>query len=124
MAVDKTWEFAKKLINLSNKEFSKIFPNMTKEEVFNLSLEEVQDKVDNYEYFSTFKLGDVVEDKEGIRYIILDEDINNGCEVFHLFSENGCVECMKKSLLRKVTSTDYVAAMLNYLQLQKDSKDI
>ena len=43
-------------------------------------------------------------------------EIKKRNQIFHLLSENGCVECMKRSLLRRITRTNYIEQLIDSLR--------
>lgn len=117
------WKLAKKIFNagkpggFTSQEFNLIFGNMSKYEVLELDPEEVERKLKEYEDSKKIKVGDVVTAfNEDVKYLVLDEDINNGIKVFCLFSENGCVETIKGSALKKCFHTEWVDKLLNSIR--------
>lgn len=120
MTVEETWELAKKLTFLDKDNgfnsgyFNTVFKGMNKNQVFELSPYEVQKRINTYEKENEICIGDIVVDKDDIKYIVLDECENNG--IFYLLSENGCVERINSSLLRKRVRTNYIKQIIKHLQ--------
>lgn len=122
MTVEEAWELTRKITFLDkdggfdSSYFGKVFSGMNKGQVFELSPYEIKERIEKYDKEHEILVGDIVADKEDIRYFVLDEDLHNGNQIFHLLSENGCVECMKRSLLRRITRTNYVEQLIDSLR--------
>ena len=122
MTVEETWELAKKLTFLDKDNgfdsgyFNTVFKGMNKSQVFELSPYEVQKRIDTYEKENEICISDIVVDKDGIKYIVLDEYENNVLKIFYLLSENGCVERIKQSLIRKSVRTNYIKQIIERLE--------
>lgn len=70
---------------------------------------------DASESVNTIKVGDIVVYGE-IKALVLDEETRSGLKVFHVFNENGCVETVKCSLLRRTGAMCYVKDILEELR--------
>ncbi len=124
MTAEETWALAKKIIScdekdgLTKEKFQEIFPNMSRQQVFeNMLPFEAYKKIRDYENSKEINVGDIVIDESYIRYIVLDKDDNDIC---YLYSENGCVERMRTSFLKKKYQTDCVRNMLRVLRQYKN----
>ena len=122
LTAEKVWELAYKL-NFHSKaggfddsEMRDMFPNLTRTDVFNLSLQELEKYVNDYEESKKLKIGDIVLAKDLTKYIVLEIDE----DVVTLLSENGCVENYQiddSNLdLVRVTQTNLVTKLVSFLR--------
>lgn len=105
------WELAKKLANLSSNEFAEIFgAKGLYSIVCCFSYEEALAKIEAYK--KEIKVGDVVEDEEGTKALVIDEATENTCFVF---TENGCVEDWYKMDLKKTGNKISIESLLRQI---------
>ena len=97
------WELAKKVIlatddgGISLNDITEIFGSAYYA-MRDFTYEEALAKIEAYEKEKEIKVGDVVEDEEGTKALVIDESTENTCFVF---TENGCVENWYKVDLKK-----------------------
>ena len=86
-----------------------------------IKLEQLEEKVeekrkrDEFAFKGTVKAGDIIEDDDGVRAIVLDVDIDSA---FWIIDENGCcgVEDNEGRTWRRVGHTNMVGTLLNVLK--------
>ena len=108
MGLFDAWELAKKILYGNNEQLIEIFGLYVKPEFFDLTHkreiinthtpEEALAKIEAYEKEKEIKVGDVVEDEEGTKALVIDKGTEN---TYFVFTENGCVEDWYKVDLKK-----------------------
>lgn len=107
------WELAKKLANSSSNEFAEIFgAKGLYSIVCCFSYEEALAKIEAYEKEKEIKVGDVVEDEEGTKALVIDEATEN---TYFVFTENGCVEDWYKMDLKKTGNKISIESLLRQI---------
>jgi len=114
------WELAKKILYGIDEQLIEIFELNVKPAFFNLTHkraiindytpEEVLAKIEAYK--KEIKVGDVVEDEEGTKALVIDEATENTCFVF---TENGCVEDWYKMDLKKTGNKISIESLLRQI---------
>ena len=94
--------------------YTELFSGKSKDCVLNMELEEVKAMVDEYEKRHRIKVGDIVEYKDDVLGVILDEDGENE-DLCAMFDENGCVELVERKHLTKVANSCLVEVMMKHL---------
>ncbi|MBR2408946.1 MAG: hypothetical protein IKB07_08320 [Lachnospiraceae bacterium] len=98
------WELAKKVLlgikdgGFDSNSVMDIFGRVPYFVFKDFTAEEALAKIEAYEKEKEIKVGDVVEDEEGTKALVIDEGLENTCFVF---TENGCVEDWYKVDLKK-----------------------
>ena len=113
------WELAKKIRvqpidgGIPLNELEEIFGTTFMDTIFkNNTYEEALAKIETYEKEKEIKVGDVVEDEEGTKALVIDESTENTCFVF---TENGCVEDWYKVDLKKTDKKISIGELLRQI---------
>lgn len=111
------WELAKKIYDTTHADRNKIFGmdnscNGIKNVFEMFTPEEALAKIEAYEKEKEIKVGDVVEDEEGTKALVIDEATENTCFVF---TENGCVEDWYKMDLKKTGNKISIESLLRQI---------
>jgi len=111
------WELAKKIYDTTHADRNKIFGmdnscNGIKNVFDMFKPEEALAKIEAYEKEKEIKVGDVVEDEEGTKALVIDEATENTCFVF---TENGCVEDWYKMDLKKTGNKISIESLLRQI---------
>jgi hypothetical protein len=108
------WELAKKILNMKMDVAVEVFDSTRLFDVMDkFNPEEALAKIEAYEKEkSEIKVGDVVEDEEGTKALVIDEGLENTCFVF---TENGCVEDWYKVDLKKTDKKISIGDLLRQI---------
>lgn len=105
------WNLAKKIGQMDCIYLDVIFGS-DEESVWNHTYEEALAKIEAYEKEKSVCVGDVVEDEEGTKALVIDESTENTCFVF---TENGCVEEWYKRDLKKTGKKIPISGLLRQI---------
>ena len=113
MGLNDAWELAKKLESMPLEELKKIFGVCGFYSVIKqYKIEEALVKIEAYEKEKSVCVGDVVEDEEGTKALVIDKGTEN---TYFVFTENGCVEDWYKMDLKKTGNKISIEALLRQI---------
>lgn len=78
----------------------------------NFTFEDCRDKIEAYEKEKSVCVGDVVEDEEGTKALVIDKGTEN---IYFVFTENGCVEEWHKRDLKKTGKKISIESLLKQI---------